>query len=336
MTVKLTDKDLNEMTAEIPTPSFSKNGGCEESLRAVNNSYAQASFAEIRMPHLSITDIRLQSHREDLKISSHTDESDAVWFCAALQGNLTCHYHPSIGDERWQKGYANLLTYNNVESYLLINPKERFRMLEVMLSSEYIKRIAEAYPPLFEGMIGEYSRNSLFRAFPENIPFCPAIGEALNDLLSYKAAGNAAQMYLDAKILEILSLFVCKEVQKKDTACACHTAKDHDRFIHAKTIIEEQYLNPPSLRDLALMVGTNDCKLKNGFKTLFGTTVFGHLFDYRMKLARQYLLDTGKSIQEIAEAVGYEYHSHFTTAFKRKFHVSPQEYRCQAGIRAGR
>ncbi|MDR1380544.1 MAG: AraC family transcriptional regulator, partial [Tannerella sp.] len=34
---------------------------------------------------------------------------------------------------------------------------------------------------------------------------------------------------------------------------------------------------------------------------------------------------------EIAESVGYEYHSHFTTAFKRKFGVSPQEYRGRKG-----
>jgi AraC-like DNA-binding protein len=75
------------------------------------------------------------------------------------------------------------------------------------------------------------------------------------------------------------------------------------------------------------MVGTNECTLKNGFKTLFGTTVFGYLFNYRMKLAGQYLSDTDKTIQEIAGLVGYEYLSHFSTAFKRKFYVSPQQYR---------
>ncbi|MDR0750669.1 MAG: AraC family transcriptional regulator [Tannerellaceae bacterium] len=37
--------------------------------------------------------------------------------------------------------------------------------------------------------------------------------------------------------------------------------------------------------------------------------------------------DTDKTIQEIADLTGYEYQSHFTTAFKRKFYVSPQEYR---------
>jgi AraC-like DNA-binding protein len=78
------------------------------------------------------------------------------------------------------------------------------------------------------------------------------------------------------------------------------------------------------------MVGTNECTLKNGFKMLFGTTVFGYLFDCRMKLAGRYLSDTDKTIQEIAGLVGYEHPSHFSTAFKRKFCVSPQQYR--AGV----
>ena len=74
---------------------------------------------------------------------------------------------------------------------------------------------------------------------------------------------------------------------------------------------------------------THSCRpsLKNGFKKQFGVTVFGYLFDYRMKTACRYLMNTDKTIQEVGELVGYEYHSHFTTAFKRKFFVSPQEYR---------
>ena len=110
---------------------------------------------------------------------------------------------------------------------------------------------------------------------------------------------------------------------------------------HAKAIIEQEYLNPPSLHRLALRVGTNECTLKGGFKTVFGTTVFGHIFDYRMEMACRYLLDSSKTIQEIGACVGYEYHAHFSTAFKRKFgltvltlhcnrlHIQVSRYECQ-------
>ena len=70
--------------------------------------------------------------------------------------------------------------------------------------------------------------------------------------------------------------------------------------------------------------------LKAGFKEAFRTTVFNYLFDYRMNIAIHYLLDTNKSIGEVAGLVGYEHQAHFCTAFKRKFNVTPSEYRLKA------
>jgi AraC-like DNA-binding protein len=325
MTVKLVNTDLNEMMMEFPSPSFPMSNRLEKSRFTANNAYVNVSFAEIRTSQFSIYDVYLQS-REEIKIHLRTEKRDVVWFCAALQGSAVCCCHPQMGEERWQSGYANLLTCDDVDSCLCFNKDKAFRMMEIMLSPAYLEGIAGAYPSLFGEILSGYADNPFFRAFPENIPFCPAISEALSDLPNYKRAGKAAPMYLDAKIREILSLFLCRS-EKADSPCSCYSPKDRDMLIWAKDIIEREYLNPPSLHELALMVGTNECKLKNGFKTLFGTTVFGHLFDHRMKLACQYFSDTDKTIQEIAELTGYEHQSHFSTAFKRKFHVSPQEYR---------
>ena len=81
---------------------------------------------------------------------------------------------------------------------------------------------------------------------------------------------------------------------------------DRDKIYQARDIICSEYLNPPSLHDLALRVGTNECTLKAGFKEAFRTTVFNYLFDYRMNIAIHYLLDTNKSIGEVAGLVGYD------------------------------
>jgi AraC-like DNA-binding protein len=195
-----------------------------------------------------------------------------------------------------------------------------------MLSRDYVAKIAAIAPSLFHEILCDCTSCTAFKAFPETVPFSPAIGEALNGISNYRCTGNSAALYLDAKIREILSLFLYR--QEKD-CCSC-ALRDREKIIRAKEIIEQHHQNPPSLRELSLMVGTNECTLKNGFKMLFGTTVFGYLFDCRMKLAGQYLSDTDKTIQEIASLVGYEHQSHFSTAFKRKFCVSPQQYR--AGV----
>jgi AraC-like DNA-binding protein len=43
---------------------------------------------------------------------------------------------------------------------------------------------------------------------------------------------------------------------------------------------------PPGLQELADEIGLNLKKLKMGFKQIYGDTVYGFLFDYKMDFAR--------------------------------------------------
>ena len=104
-----------------------------------------------------------------------------------------------------------------------------------------------------------------------------------------------------------------------------------DKMMHARHILETEYLAPPSLHALALRVGTNECTLKGMFKKMFGQTVFGYHFDYRMRLAARLLLDTEKSVAEVAALTDYEHTSHFCAAFRRKHGVTPLEFRRRRG-----
>ena len=70
---------------------------------------------------------------------------------------------------------------------------------------------------------------------------------------------------------------------------------------------------------------------EESLKQEFGTTVFQYLFDYRMDLAAHYLLDTSLPIADIGIKLGYDYQSHFCTAFKRKHGVTPMEFRLRRG-----
>ncbi len=75
--------------------------------------------------------------------------------------------------------------------------------------------------------------------------------------------------------------------------------------------------------DLARQVGVNEAKLMHAFKQVFGQTIFDYTQGLRMDEAKRLLETTEKSITEIAFDVGYEYSSNFTTAFKRRFFITP-------------
>jgi AraC-like DNA-binding protein len=85
--------------------------------------------------------------------------------------------------------------------------------------------------------------------------------------------------------------------------------------------------DPPTLIELARLARINDCKLKLGFRQVFGTTVFGYLHDCRMEQSRQ-LLEAGEmSVAEVTCALGYANRSHFAIAFRKKFGMNPSTYR---------
>ena len=75
---------------------------------------------------------------------------------------------------------------------------------------------------------------------------------------------------------------------------------------------------PPGLQELADEIGLNLNKLKMGFKQIYGDTVYGFLFDYKMDFARK-LLDSGSyNVNEVGFKIGYSTGSHFIAAFKKK------------------
>ncbi len=326
MTTRLESADLKEMTMEWPICTFSDKNGISRNSSQIDNTYLKTSFTEIRTPLFCVADVYTKCHT-DTTMYAKADAYNAVWFCAILQGNTTCFYNPITRSEEWSEGKANFLTFDGEDCRTCLYKNAPIRMQEMMISFEYMETLASQYPNLLGDDIFRILEEKYYKAFRNNKPICPGIRSALNDIMQSHISGNAASMYADAKVREILSLFLCRSDEEKCVDCPCYTAGDNEKLRHAKAIIEQQYLSPPSLHQLALMAGTNECKLKKGFKALFGTTVFGYLFDYRMDMACQYLLDTDKTVQEIGFCVGYEHHSHFSTAFKRKFGVSPLEYR---------
>ncbi|MEM7799511.1 MAG: AraC family transcriptional regulator [Chloroflexota bacterium] len=139
--------------------------------------------------------------------------------------------------------------------------------------------------------------------------------------------GPMLQLYTEAKMLELIALYATHLTRQVDPPPMVLTQDDVDRLHEAKRILLSRIDNPLSLLELAQAVHLNDHKLKVGFKMVFGTTVFGMLYDHRMQTARELLEDRHFSIGEIALEVGYRSQSAFSTAFKRKYGISPRDLR---------
>jgi len=83
---------------------------------------------------------------------------------------------------------------------------------------------------------------------------------------------------------------------------------------------------PPSLQELSEKIGLSLNKLKEGFKQLYGDTVFGYLLDHKMEEARRMLASTNHNVNEVGLRIGYSTSSHFIAAFKKKYGTTPKKY----------
>jgi AraC-like DNA-binding protein len=155
----------------------------------------------------------------------------------------------------------------------------------------------------------------------------PAMSVVLSQILEAKIHESIKPLYFKGKVYELLSLFFNKNEDTDVEQCPFLVDEENVRKIRkAKEIILNQMTEPPTLHGLATEIGLNVKKLKEGFKQIYGDTVFGYLLDFKMNEARS-MLDTKQyNINEISIKLGYSTSSHFISAFKKKFGTTPKKY----------
>ena len=83
----------------------------------------------------------------------------------------------------------------------------------------------------------------------------------------------------------------------------------------------------PSLKELALQKGTNEYKLKYGFKQIYGTTIFRFLTQERLRKSKTLIQHSNLSLKEIAHMNGFKSAAHFSRAFRDKYGKTPTDLR---------
>jgi len=100
---------------------------------------------------------------------------------------------------------------------------------------------------------------------------------------------------------------------------------EREKIIKARTILEEQYDQSITIKELSRKVAMNECYLKKGFKALTSMTIHEFQQNQRIVRAKEMLQQEGKSVTEVAALLGYSSISHFSTAFKRATGTKPCE-----------
>lgn len=102
--------------------------------------------------------------------------------------------------------------------------------------------------------------------------------------------------------------------------------KEEDAIERILKIIHGNYMDELTLETLAKRVYLSPPYLSYLFKKRTGTTLIKYLTDCRMKHAAEILLNENRTITEVAQMVGYDNVSYFSSLFKTRFGIPPTQY----------
>jgi transcriptional regulator GlxA family with amidase domain len=98
----------------------------------------------------------------------------------------------------------------------------------------------------------------------------------------------------------------------------------------ALRLLQDDPARPWTVASLAAGTGVSRAALARRFTDLVGEPPMTHLTAWRLALAADRLRDTDDTLEAIARRVGYSSAFALSTAFKRRYGVSPQEHRTRA------
>lgn len=273
-----------------------------------------------------IDDYTLQ---EDLVVEIGTDDADDPDELASLEmsfmlsghnRNEGVQAHHSFFDAGWEEEdtgeeLALWQAGDRVFKFDVHIEKTLFQTLvgeQVQTCPQPLQQILQSSQPISEQFWQIYTVTASMRS-------------AIHQLLHCPYEGLTRWLYWESRIIELIALGLEQVGQPRSCSMSGLLVEDLDSIYYASDIMRQRYIDPPSLFELARLVGLNDRKLKEGFRQVFGTTVFGYLSQHRMEKACQ-LLQQQQSVAAVAAAVGYASPTAFSGSFRRQLGVSPKRY----------
>ena len=142
----------------------------------------------------------------------------------------------------------------------------------------------------------------------------------------YKVPDQIKGHYFKLKVIEIfllLSVISTTNHEKRSS----YRKQQVDIVKAVNEHISTQFMKRITIDSLSDQFDIPTSTLKRCFKGVYGTTIHHYLKECRINAAKHLLQESDQSILEIANAVGYENGSKFTSAFKEATGVTPSAYR---------
>ena len=158
--------------------------------------------------------------------------------------------------------------------------------------------------------------------FVFDTPYAEQIKNGIYEIVfAFRNEQTLSEVRLSQKLYTLL-------VATVDTASQeAGQAEENDTVSKAMHFIQEQYMNPISLLDVATHVNMSQFHFFRLFRKDCGYSPHEYLILTRLNRAKHLLKTTGLPVKVIAQKVGYQNVSSFTNAFTARVDISPTLFR---------
>lgn len=173
--------------------------------------------------------------------------------------------------------------------------------------------------PFFNGMIGFSALITPDHPDHARLSFCI---EQLDKLCDQRPAGY--QLAVKGLLFQLFFLLISPNSQRQLNPKA---KKFLDKIKLILSYIQENYSRSISIKEIADFCYYSESHFMKFFKDCMGVSFTHYLNDYRLQIAAGLLKETEETILDVATATGFENLSYFNRAFKKKYGMTPGQYR---------
>lgn len=149
-----------------------------------------------------------------------------------------------------------------------------------------------------------------------------------DDLLEHKDLNISEDIYRESVLLKLFSILVRHHDQlalKENPKPSGYSSNTYVNL--AIDYINKMYMQGIGVADIADQIGISRSHLNHIFQKELTISIQKFLIDFRMHKSANLLVSTTRSVKEISNMVGYNDQLVFSKAFKKKFGMSPKNYR---------
>lgn len=128
-------------------------------------------------------------------------------------------------------------------------------------------------------------------------------------------------------LLTLLFTNIIRKLSNSNTDNEILLTQEYDRGYIIEEFFNKQFMNDVTLTDLASQLYLSNQQTERTVKKIYNEGFNKHLTKVRIDKAQKLLMETKKSVVEIAELVGYNSYNGFYIAFKKETNTNPIKWK---------